>query len=353
MPSHHLSPLERARRTGALAAVREHKRLGLPLDSPVDVYNVIRQAGIWLMFQPLDHLYGAYFREAHAAGIIINAKHPPSLQRFTAAHEYGHYVLGHEPVLDEETGFKVPSSIRNPQEAAAHAFAAAFLMPPRLVNRVLRRLGLSGPALTNLTPRDAYLVALELGASYAATVNHLAALNIITPSTAKMLRQEEPKTIKQDVAHGIRPAHPWADTWPLELRDTGKVLYPRVKDELHLYLPEAPTTGYIWTVENSGIADLRDADEDMPIGAPAYLAWIDDTFEPEVPDFFGSSGIRHLVFRVARSGTHHLTLTHRRPWEVEEQPVESFAARLEIEPAPIGNVDRGLSEVQQPLIAAG
>lgn len=350
MPSHRLSSVERARRAGMLAAAREHERLGSSLDGPVDVFGVIRRAGIWLMFQPLEHLYGAYYREGDAAGIIINAKHPQSLQRFTAAHEYGHYVLGHEPVLDQERHIEPLGQVQDPRELEAQTFAAFFLMPLSLVNRLLKRLGFS-ERLDQLTPRDAYLLSLELGASYAATVNHLLALRKITPAKAEALRREEPKTIKEEVGHGQRPAHPWADTWPLELRDTGKTLYPRVRDEIHLYLPEAPTTGYMWTVENDGIADRRDTDEDLPIEDHVYLVWVDDTFEPESGDLFGSSGLRHLVFRVARAGTHQLTLAHRRPWGIDEQPFEKFAARLEIAPPPVGNVDHGLSDEQQPLIA--
>lgn len=351
MPQGPVSEADRARRRGALAAAREHRRLGSPLDAPVDIYSVIRHANVWLMFQPLDHLYGAYFREGNAAGIIINAKHPQSLKRFTAAHEYGHHVLGHEPVLDEEGKIEPSGQAQAPHEVEAQAFAASFLMPLHLVNRVLKRLGLSDLALNQLTPRDAYLIALELGVSYAAAVTHLTTLGKISPAHARVLRQEEPRAIKQAVARGMRPADPWADTWPLELRDAGKVFYPRVRDEVHLYLPESPTTGYIWTIQDDGIADLRNPDAAPAMREHVHLAWVVDDFEPESGSLFGSSGVRHFVFRVIRPGTHRLFLAHHRPWDTKEQPVETFTAHLEIESTPLGNVSRGLSDAQQPLMA--
>jgi IrrE N-terminal-like domain len=67
----------------------------------VDVFSVIEAEGIRLMFQPLRDLFGFYRRLSGVAGIVIDANHPPSLQRYTAAHEYGHHVLGHGFSLDE------------------------------------------------------------------------------------------------------------------------------------------------------------------------------------------------------------------------------------------------------------
>src|SRR6266508_2998897 len=95
-----LTRAERSRRYGARAAQREHLRLGTPMDRRVEIFDAIEGAGIWLMFQPLRELFGASQRLGEAAGIIINSNHPLSLQRFTAAHEYGHHVFGHDLSLD-------------------------------------------------------------------------------------------------------------------------------------------------------------------------------------------------------------------------------------------------------------
>ena len=44
---------------GARAAAEMHARLGTGRQAPVDIFDALARAGIWLMFQPLDNLYGA------------------------------------------------------------------------------------------------------------------------------------------------------------------------------------------------------------------------------------------------------------------------------------------------------
>lgn len=246
----------RARAEAATAAAREHARLGTSFDRRIGIFDIIEEAGVWLLFQPLDRLYGAYDRQGDAAGVLVHRDHPLSLQRFTAAHEYSHHVLGHQHSVDGEGNILPSERPLIPQEAAAQTFAAYFLMPLPLVNAVLRRMGLPlKPG--RLTPRQAYLLSLELGASYAATVSHLATLGKITRQTAAALRDETPKAIKAVIVRGVRPQDVRADIWPLEAGDAGRRLYPRVNDELRIDLPESPSTGYRWTIAEPDIADHR------------------------------------------------------------------------------------------------
>ena len=97
-----LSSYESARLEGMTAAQEEHQRLGTSMHERIPVFDVIEDSRIWLFFQPMRTLFGAYERHGNAAGIIINSQHPLSLQRFTAGHEYGHHVLGHEASADDE-----------------------------------------------------------------------------------------------------------------------------------------------------------------------------------------------------------------------------------------------------------
>ena len=142
MPGRYLSPLDRARAEGSQAAAREHARLGTDQSKLIEIFDIVEQAGIWLMFQPLRNLYGAYVRVEPAVGIIINSQHPLSVRRFTTAHEYGHFILGHAPAVDDESNVNVPSGSLDLNEAAAQSFAANFLMPLQLVNTMLRQMGL-------------------------------------------------------------------------------------------------------------------------------------------------------------------------------------------------------------------
>ena len=122
---------------------RELVRLNVDQNQPINIFQVIEQAGIWLFFQPLKDLQGVYLKEAKtgARAILINSRRPLSMQRLTAAHEYGHDVLGHEASLDDAADVE-PSDTQVTQEAAAQTFANDFLMPPQLVNTQWNSLGL-------------------------------------------------------------------------------------------------------------------------------------------------------------------------------------------------------------------
>lgn len=64
--------------------------------------------------------------------IGVNKAHHPFRQRFSVAHELGHYLLGHkigddEPFVDESFDKPIP------HEKEANIFAAALLMPKKSV----------------------------------------------------------------------------------------------------------------------------------------------------------------------------------------------------------------------------
>lgn len=65
--------------------------------------------------------------------ITVNENHHPNRQRFTIAHELGHYVLGH--------GSKEDVLYRNgdsdPDEVEANAFAAEILMPKGVIRHLI------------------------------------------------------------------------------------------------------------------------------------------------------------------------------------------------------------------------
>ena len=338
---------------GVNAAAHEHARLKTRL-SPVDIFDVIEQSGIWLMFQPLNNLYGAYERVGDAAGIIVNAKHPPSLQRFTAAHEYGHHVLGHTTSLDDEGHILPEGQMLSPHENAAQTFAAYFLMPPPLVDAVLQHHGLPEEP-KRLAPQEAYLVSLDLGVSYAAALNHLATLGKIDREVAAELRRYPPKRIKSEITGRVRPRNDRADTWRLREQDTGRLIRPRLNDELVADLPELPSSGYIWTVAEGAVAGPVGHHPPPETAGEAALALVDDAFVVAVPSGqgmrYGSGGTRRLVFKVLRFGRHRLLLAKRRPWLPADPPSAIWMIELDVASPRTGATNRGLSERQKPLVA--
>ena len=215
-----LSAYEGARLTGMTAAQEEHQRLGTTMHERVPVFDVIEDARIWLFFQPMRTLYGAYERHGDAAGIIINSQHPLSLQRFTAGHEYGHHVLGHEASADDEERI-YRGDRQSMQEVAAQAFAGEFLMPVQLVNYTLRTMGLAGqrPAMT---PSQIYQLTLELGVSYAAVVTQLVGQHKLTIDAGRRLRKLSPLDIKIGLAGVNPPVHGQMSGSSTRLRRAGR-----------------------------------------------------------------------------------------------------------------------------------
>ncbi len=325
-----LTTLEAARLEGVKAAHAEHERLGISMRERVEVFDVIEDERIWLLFKPLNSLFGAYDRHEDAAGIIVNSNHPLTLQRFTAAHEYGHHVLGHTASADDEDLIYRGRS-QNLQEVAAQSFAGEFVMPLQLVNYTLRTMGITDRH-PNLDSQQIYQLGLELGVSYAAAVTQLVGQRKISVAAGRRLRKTSPLDIKIGLA-GVKPEHSWADVWILDQAQEGRQLVPRMRDEIHVTLPETPSTGYVW--------EVVDAASDV-------LALVDDTFaSPVEDDVIGAGGLRHLWFRVAHAGSGTIRLEKRRPWQQDGRPSASFEATLAAVAPMTGDVDEGLSDEQK------
>jgi Zn-dependent peptidase ImmA (M78 family)/predicted secreted protein len=307
-----------ARLKGSAAATRQWVGLGLDAERPVDIFGVIEDQQVWLLFEPLDHLYGFFQRQEDAAGIVLHNGHPLSLQRFTAAHEYGHFALGHESSQDSSRelfgGGDVPL-----QELEAQAFAAEFLMPLPLVNRALDRLSL--PREPNaLTPMEAYQLSLEMGSSYRATITQLNQLNKIRDSQLAALRKWETIQLKVELGRGRAPANRRADVWDVDDHRRGRRMQLRLEDELHVRLPEIPSSGYRWQV------DLNDAG--------ACLELLVDELEPDLLEQkrLGGGRRRHLWWKAVAPGAGTLDLRLVRPWQgLSAEPVDGLQVPLSVQ----------------------
>lgn len=347
--------LQTATREGSLAAQRARRRLGLSLERRVDVFSVIEAEGIWLMFQPLRNLFGFYRRYGEVAGIVINANHPASLQRYTAAHEYGHHVLGHGFSLDgvrdidgargvdESRRFEEALAVRSSaesgdprHEAAAQAFAGTFLMPIQVVNRVLLARGFDRDH-PQLSPVDVYELSLEFGTSYQATITQLAVLEKITWAETHKLRLP-PIEIKTTLCAGRRPQDTRADVWLVRETDAERDLPVRVNDEIVLRLREIPSSGYVWTLPRTQFASLEVVDE--------VTEAVDDE-----GDCHGDSAIRRVHLRAISPGVDDIVVVLRRPWE--DKPLRQVVVQVHVAGEPTGDAASGLIRTQQLRRALG
>ncbi|MGH2706341.1 MAG: ImmA/IrrE family metallo-endopeptidase [Actinomycetota bacterium] len=246
----------------AESAGRLLDELGVDATRHVDVFSMCEDVGLWLTFMPLDGLLGAFVPEG-SGGVLITDRRSIAVQRYTAAHELGHWRLehGHGLALDgEEHVFGATSQER---ERLAQVFAANLLMPAPLVLSLLARIGVGvhGP----VGPRDAYFVAREAGVSYQAAVRQLANLEVITGADSTSLLRVRPIVVKSELAGGRRPVNGYADVWPVDEAWNDQAISLRADDEVVISLPENPSCGYRWMFDDE-VAEVVTAPEPPPFG---------------------------------------------------------------------------------------
>jgi predicted secreted protein len=205
-------------------------------------------------------------------------------------------------------------------------------MPIQLVNYTLVTMGLKGRHPV-MTPSQIYQLALELGVSYTAVVTQLVGQHKLTIEAGRRLRKLSPLDIKTGLA-GVKPASSRADVWLLDEAQEGRLIISRLRDEIHVRLPETPSSGYVW--------DLVDP-------AAELIEVVADQFEMADgnEDRIGADGIRHLWLRVVAPGSGQIRLELRRPWQADAAPVRTFQATLDALAPLTGDVTEGATSHQK------
>jgi Zn-dependent peptidase ImmA (M78 family) len=117
---------------------------------PVPVVEIALALGADVQIEPLEGgLSGVLYREGDRTVLGVNGEHAEVRQRFTIAHELGHYHL-HQDTLFVDGLLRrddASSLALDPQEIEANAFAAELLMPrDLLLPEISQRLPKSGVA---------------------------------------------------------------------------------------------------------------------------------------------------------------------------------------------------------------
>jgi predicted secreted protein len=318
------------RRQAQVLALTTRQELAVPLASPVDVYAAIRRLRLWLFFEPLEGLFGMYQRQEQAAGVVVNVRVHPALQRYTAAHELGHHIMGHEAGIDPESHINQWSNLST-QELAAQMFAAEFLMPLAAVNTAAAGLGIQS---SDIDEMGVYQLSLRLRTSYSAMITRLQTLGWFGSAKANRFRSVAPKTLKLQLS-GRPLADPQGDVWLVTDRQTPTTIAPLVGDEVVFSLEENPSTGYRWD------PDLTDglAVDDEDFVEPALV---------EGEERIGGPGRRRLYVSVTEGRSSRARFVLRTPWDPEEQPAAALdvAVDADVRPQP------GVDAVQQPALLA-
>lgn len=216
----------------------------------VDIFGTITDLSVPLVFRPLDGLLGVFLPRP-TPGIMVTTARGLAVQRFTAAHELGHYRLHHPGSLDDESilrRYPFGSAGYDNVEAAADVFAARYLMPEWLLESHLIRQSWTAENLDD--PHNAYQLALRIGVSYEAACRSLAEYKIIEKATLQKHLAITPKQIKQQLL-GDHPIENWyPDVWVLTGRDRGSLIQGGPKDIFLIRLRENSGAGYIWNVDD-------------------------------------------------------------------------------------------------------
>lgn len=136
-----MTPPRRAR-YGRIERIVEELLAAEPhISAPVPVERMVRARGISIRRGPLDDdVSGLLVRQGDAATIGVNEGQSSLRQRFTIAHEFGHFMLHEGMVEHVDRGYRVnfrnqqSSLARDVEEIEANFFAATLLMPLRLLD---------------------------------------------------------------------------------------------------------------------------------------------------------------------------------------------------------------------------
>lgn len=115
-------------------------------DRPIPVEEIAKKEGLRLAYHELeDDVSGFLLRDNEASVLAVNMHHHPNRQRFTIAHELGHYKLHFEEPSVFVDGLLLqfratsPTKKQDINEIEANAFAAALLIPSKLIKKDLKQ----------------------------------------------------------------------------------------------------------------------------------------------------------------------------------------------------------------------
>lgn len=203
--------------------------LGIAQNGYVDVLGRIAETGMTVMARPMRRLFGVYIPGSPRAGggILLNSGLDSAALRHTAAHEWGHLVMGHGQCLtDDLDSLSTRSPAWTPQEMQAEAFAAWFLMPIPAVRRAVKVLGRRPGSAA-----DVYQVSLQLGTSYRGTLRHLQNLKLVSFDQVRAWAKASPARLRRDLA-GTGATDLPARVWDLGCGAADAALAVRAGDRL-------------------------------------------------------------------------------------------------------------------------
>jgi Zn-dependent peptidase ImmA (M78 family) len=321
-------------------ADRLHKTFGtetaaLAGEGRVDVFQMLVERDVPVLFRPLKSLLGAYINDPDK-GIMVTSERPLPIQRFTAAHELGHEVLGHQASLDDEEVLAralFTNQTYDRREVQANAFASQLLTPPWLIAHHMRRQGFTREDLAD--PGVVYQLSLRIGSSFTAICYVLEANRSIDANTRQSLMKQR-KTLKQRLLRPYKPNTSYGDVWVVTDKDNGAVLEGSRSDLVVLRVQENLNAGYVWQFGDLVDAGLTVRRDDRTASAS----------EAHIGGVVFRTVVAECASRVGARG--HIRAQEVRPWSGAGNPLTALEFDVEFS----GPVAPGLLPAQRAAVLA-
>lgn len=107
----------------------------------VDLEHIANRKGIRIVTRSFkENISGMFFKQDGRLFLGVNENHSENRQRFTIAHEIGHYILHtNDPLHCDDKGevdkVYLRSELQSREETEANYFAADLLMPELLIDK--------------------------------------------------------------------------------------------------------------------------------------------------------------------------------------------------------------------------
>ncbi len=113
---------------------------------PVPIEKIAELFSLKIVYYPKfpDHISGTISRQDDFNIIGVNSNHPKVRQRFSIAHELGHFLLGHDHIHIVDDTFDKPTD----KEQGANKFAAEILIPLEMLKADIANNEYDIPALS-------------------------------------------------------------------------------------------------------------------------------------------------------------------------------------------------------------
>ncbi|WP_187432477.1 ImmA/IrrE family metallo-endopeptidase [Agromyces mariniharenae] len=351
------------------AAADALQDLDIDQTRPVDPFDAVARLDLELLFAPLDNLLGAIVPSptmSAASGVLITTERQASIQRYTAAHEIGHWYLDQDYLavdIQVDTQDEVVGIPSNERERRAQLFASYFLMPLPLVSRTARRHGLRRG--DEATAVQAYAIARDMHVSFEAATRQLYNCGFILDSNVRSLLKSRPISVKSELALGHRPTEARGDVWTVAGEDPPAELEVFEGDDVVVSLPENRTTGYRWLSADKTDPARRPARPAPPSfgGTEGELDTASDRVDrqelvprpeletslPLVYDDFqlsssagpadaglpvGGGGNRYLILYAQAPGVWEEHFQYASPFRPDSEPIDDVRLRFAVRPKP-------------------